>query len=273
MRNRVDSDERRSIPEQPPQPGQRLVKESDPTPNRESSPAFNQEENSNQQANSSEPPHSSSLTPTSQPPTRSLLKQSRLTRSQFARYCVRFHHPLLWVGLVWGVAMTLGTIAAIEIVRIDPADYPVNQTVTGSTPALPSAQSEEESPAAVSPEAEPPPRSRLATREETNLPFLTLGFVAISCAAASFVLAHRSKPQDMNRRSSSKARRLPRQLPVKSKLRPKIKSGSTPEDPSSTFHAAVTVMPPNQPHPLDWKEASVADHLDLRQRRPLSYWL
>lgn len=35
----------------------------------------------------------------------------------------------------------------------------------------------------------------------------------------------------------------------------------------------VTVMPSDHSHPLDWDEPSLADSLDLRQRRPLSYWL
>jgi hypothetical protein len=36
---------------------------------------------------------------------------------------------------------------------------------------------------------------------------------------------------------------------------------------------SVTVVPADRDHPLDWDEPSLADSLDLRQRRPLSYWL
>lgn len=35
----------------------------------------------------------------------------------------------------------------------------------------------------------------------------------------------------------------------------------------------ATVVPEAQDHPLDWTEPSLADSLDLRQRRSLSYWL
>lgn len=35
----------------------------------------------------------------------------------------------------------------------------------------------------------------------------------------------------------------------------------------------ATIVPAHQDHPLDWDEPSLADNLDLRQRRPLSYWL
>lgn len=47
---------------------------------------------------------------------------------------------------------------------------------------------------------------------------------------------------------------------------PDATEGPTPE-------VAVSVVPTDQSHPLDWDEPSLADSLDLRQRRPLSYWL
>jgi hypothetical protein len=37
--------------------------------------------------------------------------------------------------------------------------------------------------------------------------------------------------------------------------------------------ASVSVVSPAEDHPLDWNEPSLADSLDLRQRRPLSDWL
>jgi hypothetical protein len=42
---------------------------------------------------------------------------------------------------------------------------------------------------------------------------------------------------------------------------------------TSSSPVEVTVLPSEQSHPLDWNEPSLADHLDLRHRRPLSYWL
>lgn len=45
-----------------------------------------------------------------------------------------------------------------------------------------------------------------------------------------------------------------------------------PESEPAT-EVTVTVMPNGEIHPLDWDEPSLADNLDLRQQRPLSYWL
>ncbi len=51
-----------------------------------------------------------------------------------------------------------------------------------------------------------------------------------------------------------------------------ILSTAMPTD-TPPIQVEVTVLPANQSHPLDWNEPSLADSLDLRQRRPLSYWL
>jgi hypothetical protein len=44
---------------------------------------------------------------------------------------------------------------------------------------------------------------------------------------------------------------------------------------NQTPHPAVSpsVVADNEAHPLDWNEPSLADHLDIRQKRPLSRWL
>lgn len=44
-------------------------------------------------------------------------------------------------------------------------------------------------------------------------------------------------------------------------------------DEAVSKQASVSVVSADQSLPLDWDEPSLADHLDLRQRRPLSYWL
>jgi hypothetical protein len=49
--------------------------------------------------------------------------------------------------------------------------------------------------------------------------------------------------------------------------------GSDDSEAVSVTAVSVTVIQEGQDHPLDWNEPSLADSLDLRQRRPLSYWL
>jgi len=38
----------------------------------------------------------------------------------------------------------------------------------------------------------------------------------------------------------------------------------------SSLQAGVTIVPPEQPHPLDWHEHGIAEAMDMRKRRPLS---
>jgi hypothetical protein len=46
-----------------------------------------------------------------------------------------------------------------------------------------------------------------------------------------------------------------------------------PEDIPAAETTVVIVLPLEYSHPLDWDEPSLADSLDLRQSRPLSFWL
>jgi hypothetical protein len=43
--------------------------------------------------------------------------------------------------------------------------------------------------------------------------------------------------------------------------------------PNPPVAVEAEVIPVEQTHPLDWDEPSLADSLDLRQRRSLSDWL
>lgn len=55
-------------------------------------------------------------------------------------------------------------------------------------------------------------------------------------------------------------------------LDPEASNAANAANPDS-ITVVPTVVPDAQDHPLDWVEPSLADSLDLRQRRPLSYWL
>lgn len=191
-------------------------------------------------------------------------------------------HPLLLVGFAWSTALLIAGIAAVSIVHIEPIDQ--NSANSDATEQLQSKPADEalqpfnSSPTVPSQASSVQPSSRrlrVSAREEANLPFLTLGLVALSCAATSFFLSYRSRPKQVGSRShlSSKYRRLPRHI-SSTKNTSKGKSASSPQRNSNLGQSTpVTVIPSEQDHPLDWQEPSVADHLDLRQRRPLSYWL
>ncbi|PSB06418.1 hypothetical protein C7B76_29660 [filamentous cyanobacterium CCP2] len=212
------------------------------------------------------------------------LLPSALTRPKGLRSLRQYlQHPFWLVGMAWGVTVFVAGVAAINIVKIEPleqqpsiaptvsAHAQPDETQTGPS-AEPLSQSEQE---ANSPLQSQNPARPVQASEEDNLPFLTLGFVAFSCAVGCFMLSRRAEPRHVGNRSHTTHGY--RQLPKRSsstKSRSKQKVDRTA---SSSSHAAdkttVTVISPDEAHPLDWQEPSVADNLDMRQRRPLSYWL
>jgi hypothetical protein len=115
---------------------------------------------------------------------------------------------------------------------------------------------------------EPSPSKMVLTQHSADLmpqesspvsPLLSFGAIALSCALGCLLLSRTARP-------------VPYPVQYK-KPEPAV---PTPEfentDASEPSHT-VTVMPKQQNHPLDWDEPSLADSLDLRQRRPLSHWL
>lgn len=115
-----------------------------------------------------------------------------------------------------------------------------------------------------------------------TLPLLSLLAVGISCASGSLLISrYFLKPQQPPKRLRlSKSRYQPATHPS---ARPDalaepaaIPTDNPPLDSQSTSASgsvAATIVPDEESHPLDWTEPSLADHLDLRQRRPLSHWL
>jgi hypothetical protein len=202
-------------------------------------------------------------------------------RHSFKHLSRALKHPLMLVGFAWSTVMLIAGIAAVSIVHIEPFEQNIaNSDATEQHQPQPETLQplNDSSPTATPQDSnvQPPSRLRVSAREEANLPFLTLGLVALSCAATSFFLSYRSRPKQVGNRSHlpSKHRRLPRHISSKTSFKRKAESTSShQENHTFTQSAPVTVLPSEQDHPLDWQEPSVADHLDLRQRRPLSYWL
>jgi hypothetical protein len=61
-------------------------------------------------------------------------------------------------------------------------------------------------------------------------------------------------------------------MPLQSSPQPTSASPGVEAGPSLPV-SPVSILAADQSHPLDWDEPSLADNLDLRQKRPLSYWL
>lgn len=149
---------------------------------------------------------------------------------------------------------------------------------------------------------QPQPKPQTNQRPEAVSPLSAIGPILFSCAAGCFLLSQWLKPQPpIKAVKRSKPGKIPSQRPHLKQsvscstdtIAPKpdllllpaatqhlpvanYSSYQTAEPQStenSTSEAVVSVVPADQSHPLDWDEPSLADSLDLRQRRPLSYWL
>jgi hypothetical protein len=100
------------------------------------------------------------------------------------------------------------------------------------------------------------------------LPYLSFGAIALSCTVGCLMLSQvlKSPPSPRLTRSSFLSHSQPTQT-----IPGQTEEFQTP--PAQSEDSSVTIVPEDQSHPLDWDEPSLADSLDLRQRRPLSYWL
>lgn len=64
----------------------------------------------------------------------------------------------------------------------------------------------------------------------------------------------------------------PPPAPAEFKLPPTLRKSPAKQKPEPVLKS-VTVLPPEQNHPLDWAEPSIADAMDIRKRKSLSSWM
>jgi hypothetical protein len=162
-------------------------------------------------------------------------------------------HPAASVFTLWVTLLLLGGLSTATLVHTD---------VEAKMPA----SSGEPSP------EEPSPSQIVLTQHSADLiqqesnpavPLLSFGAIALSCALGCLLLSKTARPTSYPVRYKEPE---PTALP-----QPSIAEFNNPDD--SEPSKPVTVVPKQQNHPLDWDEPSLADSLDLRQRRPLSHWL
>lgn len=198
------------------------------------------------------------------------------------------NHPILFWGGTWSALLV---VAAIAITGLTSPTF-VEQEANSSR--QPDSVSIESSPA--------------SSPDESNIPFWSWVALLSSCAAGSWILSNklkqaqqfRSFPKSL-RASASKRQiqKLPTQIRSNSKVKTPLTSSATvatseafpnmplspqpaspdfavfsmqPEDsPSEKSHpTTVTVVPTEESHPLDWREESLADLMDIRRRRSFS---
>lgn len=226
--------------------------------------------------------------------------------------CSIVRHPYAWLGATWLGLVLIGSIATVVLLRIDPTNpepliavSPVEHSVSTVLPdedqLLPSqenlsqddlSQTDLLSPtdlnAGQTDPSLPEPHSIQKARG-SSLPLFALGTVAFSCAIGCLLLSYRfgSHVPKAQSRLPARSQRIPRPAPPSfPKVSPKVTApkvvakhgeATKTESHSSSAEASaggtIAIVSPDESHPLDWDEPSLADKLDIRQRHPLSHWL
>jgi hypothetical protein len=186
-----------------------------------------------------------------------VLPAASQSRSDFALLLQALcRHPFLLWGSLWTILLI--------IVQITLNSFLLNPEFV--------AQSEQvQEPIAVESPDMPTPT---AVEGKDSLPLWSFGAIAFSCAIASLMVSQRlrqpPRPQKPKRGSIS-----PRILAQNGAIAPS--RSPKPALKPSAFQTespkpSVNVVPTEESHPLDWGEENLADNLDIRYRRPLSFW-
>ncbi len=190
------------------------------------------------------------------------------------------NYPLVFWGLLWAVLLSAGGFAALRLLSAGPieqeasAPAPTASTIQ-ETPVLPLVST---------------PKSALTTVDEStakqDLPLSLIGAVALGCAGGSLLITQALR-QTSNRRQAPKRlksvvnSRKKRQNPAKKRRSaPKTRQpvASKPnlvalENQLPTIDnrlTQVTVLSPEESHPLDGGNQNLADVMDLRKRQSLA---
>jgi hypothetical protein len=198
-------------------------------------------------------------------------------------------HPIASILSLWVILVGLGMLSTHALVTLDVADGPANVPANGSDNMPADVPANGPVPAAATPKLAsdiPDPASdrlpdlRVVQPQQESSSLLSTGVIAVSCALGCLVLSQLTRPYPQRTtpersRSRSAALSLERHAA-------ELQSGSESSDSNERYEAEshqeavdvkATLVPHDQQNPLDWDEPSLADSLDLRQRRPLSHWL
>lgn len=178
-------------------------------------------------------------------------------REQPLKQLIQKHPFVLWSGL-WMTLIAVGSVATLGL--LNPG--PIEQNTPKPTPA----------PAAV----------QVSTPKE-DLPLSLFGAIAIGCISGSFlfiyVLKNSAQSHQSSRRlstastDSKKRRRTTKRRHVTKETPPVTSPSAVPElrpPISKEKMTQVTVLSPEESHPLDGRNVSLADLLDLRKHQSLA---
>jgi hypothetical protein len=184
-------------------------------------------------------------------------------------------HPFVCFGGLWVLFVILGSMSAVRLVSPGPMEQDASKPTPGLTTLL---ESKPEQPALT---------TVLESKPKQHMPLALFGTVAIGCAAGSLFITQALRYSTQNyqpsRRlktagtTSRKKRRHPSQKghPVPSTQQP-ISSALTYQPVNNRLATTnkqptqITVLPPEESHPLDRGNENLAEMMDLRKRKSLA---
>lgn len=211
-----------------------------------------------------------------------------------------YKHPFAFCGGLWVVLVFIAGVATLGLFNPGSIEeggsrplppHTTFEKVTGKPPSFKIWKSSKPEPTPVMTQKDSTPEQVPFTSIEEStpkqdLPLSLLGAIALGCAGGSLLLTQILK---YSAESYEKSRRLKPVGTIRKKRRnPPPKSRPVPRPPQSVNSkpksqdinqsivtqdrslAQITVLPPEQSHPLDGGKESLADMMDLRKRYSLS---
>lgn len=118
--------------------------------------------------------------------------------------------------------------------------------------------------------------------QTTSTMFLwVLGAVALTCSAAGYLASQRSNSSSSSAKPEKPVKRSAARIPTRRQRRRRSRRELLPSPPPpepkpitppvpAEIEPVVTVLPPEESHPLDTGEESLAEMMDIRKQRSLS---
>lgn len=175
--------------------------------------------------------------------------------------------PIAFWGGLWASIILVAAIAATGLISTGPPELEKAEPKPTPTPVFTQGSSPEASAIA----------STSQDGASEGLPMWLYGAIATSCATGTvlILIALRMKPSRRRRQPLKRSTTAPAAVRKKRPLSPKrrpVSSRRVQQPPVTTFSATpvVTILPPEESHPLDWGDDSLADMMDIRKRQSLS---
>ncbi|MEW5860616.1 MAG: hypothetical protein AB1861_25120 [Cyanobacteriota bacterium] len=199
-------------------------------------------------------------------------------------------HPLAFWGGLWASVITIAAVAALGLVSTGPVEeekskpvepMPAVTTVPEpETPALPSFITSQPSETPL-PSFTGVPKVPEAPKQQ-EVPRWLYGAIALGFVTGTLLIAlnlsrssqrkslKRSKPTASVRKKQPRPTQKRRPMPPRQPAEDFSKPQEVPLMMTNYGRTEVTVVPPEENHPLDWGEDNLAEIMDLRRRQTLS---